>query len=98
MAITTSLSTITLYVDELNSPRDKEWLNWLKKQQHKTHLDCLQDAPHVKNTDWMWKPEKRDIPCNRNPKKVGLAMLIYIRQNTIVFETKTVIKEKKAIT
>ena len=92
MAISTYLSMITLNVNGINVLiKDIEWLNELKKK--RTHIY----AAYKRLTSDLRKQTEserieRDIPCNENENKAGVAILI---SNKIGFRTKTITRDKE---
>jgi exonuclease III len=69
--ITTYLSTVTLYVNRLNSPI-KRFASWIKKQDQK--LCCLQEM-HCTDKNKHWLRVENDFP-NKWTLKTEVAILI----------------------
>ena len=75
-------------------PKDKNWLNRLKKKKKDPYICCLQEthlkfrgACRLKAKDW-----KKTFHANGGQRKAGVSILI---SDKIYFETKTVIRDKE---
>ena len=96
MAMGPYLSIITLNINGLNAPTERQRLaEWMKKQD--LYLCCLQET-HLKTGDTYRlnvKGWKKIFHANRDQKKAGVAIFI---SDKIDFITKAVKRDKKDTT
>ena len=92
MAMGSSLSIITLNINELNAPTKRQRLaKWMKKQE--PYIFCIQET-HLKSRNiYRLKVTgfKKLFHENGDQKKAGVAMFI---SENIDFEIKTMIRDK----